>query len=50
MTHVLTITHNEAICTCGFRVHLVEDENPRRKIEAHGKELDFKILVNDMSL
>lgn len=49
MTHVITITHNEASCTCGFEVDLVRDENPRGKIEQHGKENDFKVLVNDMS-
>lgn len=50
MTHVITITPHEAICTCGFNVSLMDDENPRGKIEQHGKENDFKVLVNDMSI
>lgn len=48
--HVITIVGHQASCTCGFEVDLVVDENPRGKIEEHGRENDFKVLVNDMSV
>lgn len=51
MEHVLTVTQLNATCSCGnFTVDLVEDKNPRGKIEQHGKENNFNVLVNDMSL
>lgn len=49
MDHEMIITSRRAICSCGeFEVDLRNDENPRGKIEEHGRENDFQILVHSL--